>query len=69
MESETTLVRAQRRVELHTVALVDLAFALVILPNNTELNDSLGDRGDLEGLAVLGVLLEDAGGIEGGDKL
>jgi hypothetical protein len=64
VETETTLVWAESRVELHTVALVDLALALVVLPDDAELDDALRDRGDLEGLLVLGVLLE-----EGGDKL
>jgi hypothetical protein len=69
MEAETTLVRAECRVELHAIALVDLAFALVVLPHNAELDDALGDRDDLEGLSVFGVLLEQAGVLEGGDEL
>jgi hypothetical protein len=44
---------------LHTVALLDLALALVILPDNAELDDALGDRDDLEGLLVFGVLGEE----------
>lgn len=59
VETETTLVRTEGRVELHTVALVDLALALVVLPDNTELDDALRDGGNLEGLLVLGVLLEE----------
>ena len=69
VETETTLVRTESRVELHTVTLVDLALALVVLPDNTELDDALGDGGNLEGLLVLGVLLEKRGGLEGGDEL
>ena len=69
METETTLVGAESRVELHAVTLVDLALALVILPDNTELDDALGDGSNFECLPVLGVLLEDGGGFEGGDEL
>jgi hypothetical protein len=69
VETETTLVWAESRVELHTVALVDLALALVVLPDDAELDDALRDRGDLEGLLVLGVLLEEGGVLKGGDKL
>lgn len=59
VESQTTFVGAQGRVELHAVTLVDDALALVILPHDAELDDALGDRDDLKGLLVLGVLLED----------
>jgi len=43
VEAETALVWTKGRVELDSVALVDLAFALVVLPDDTELNDSLGN--------------------------
>lgn len=69
VEAETALVGAESRVELHAVAFVHLALALVILPHNAELDDSLGNGDDLEGLLVLGVLLEEGGGLEGGDEL
>ena len=69
METETTLVRTESRVELHAVTLVDLALALVVLPDNAELDDTLGDGDNLEGLLVLGVLLEEGGGLQGGDEL
>lgn len=69
VEAETTLVGAESGVELHAVALVDLALAFVVFPNNAELNDSLGDGGDFEGLLVLWVLLEEGGGLKGGDEL
>ena len=69
VETETTLVGTESRVELHTVALVDLTLALVVLPDDAELDDALRDGGDLEGLLVLGVLLEEGGVLEGGDKL
>lgn len=41
----------------------------VILPDNTELNNALGDGDDLEGLAVLRLLLEESGVLEGGSEL
>jgi hypothetical protein len=69
VEAETALVGAESRVELHSVALLDLALALVVLPDNAELDDALGDGDDLEGLLVLGVLGEERGGLEGGDEL
>jgi hypothetical protein len=50
VESETALVGAQSRVELHAVSSVDLALALVVLPGDTELDDALGDGGNLESL-------------------
>jgi hypothetical protein len=69
VESETTLVRTKGGVELYSVSAVDLALALVIFPDDTELDDTLGDGGDLEGLLVLGVLLEEGGVLEGRDQL
>jgi hypothetical protein len=69
VEAETALVWTEGRVELHTVALVDLALALVVLPDDAELDDALGDGDDLESLPVLGVLLEDGGAFQGGDEL
>ena len=69
MEAEAALVGTEGRVELHAVPLLDLALALVVLPDNAELDDALGDRDDLEGLLVFGVLGEEGGGLEGGDEL
>ena len=69
MESETALVRAQSGIELDAVSFVDLALALVVLPDNAELDDTLRDSGDLESLPVLGVLLEDGRVLKGGDEL
>lgn len=43
MEPQAALVRAQRGVELHSVAAVDLQSALVIFPHDAELDDALGD--------------------------
>ena len=41
VESEAALVRADRSVELDTVASVDAGLALIINPGNTELNNTL----------------------------
>lgn len=64
MESKSTLVRAQGRIELNTVSSVHLHLSFVILPHDTELNDAFGDCCDLEGGLVLGVLLEESGVLE-----
>lgn len=69
MESETTLVRAKSGVELHAISLVDLDFALVVLPSNAELDDSLWNGGNRQGCLVLWVLLEEAGRFKRGDEL
>lgn len=69
METETTLVGTEGGVELDTETAVDLDLALVVLPDNAELDDTLGDGDDLEGLAVLGVLLEESGVLEGRGEL
>lgn len=42
---------------------------LVVLPDNTELNNALGDGDNLQRLAVLRLLLEEGGVLEGGRKL
>jgi hypothetical protein len=64
VQTQTTLVRAESGVELHTVTPVDLEVAGIVLPDNAELDDALGDRGDLERSAVLGVLLEEGAVLE-----
>ena len=69
VESETALVRTQGRVELHTVPAVDLELALVIFPDDTELDDSFGDCGDLKRLFVFWVLFEERGMLKGRGKL
>jgi hypothetical protein len=69
VEPEATLVGAKSGVELDTVSTVDLDLAFVIFPDNTELNDTLGDRDDLKSLAVFGLLLEKSGVLEGGGEL
>lgn len=69
VESKTTLVGAKSTVVLHTVTTVDLEVALVVVPGDTELDDTLGDGGDSEGGAVLGVLGEEGAALKGGGKL
>jgi hypothetical protein len=54
---------------LYTVSAVDLDLVLVIFPDDTELDDAFGNRDDLEGSLVLGLLLEESAVLEGGDKL
>lgn len=69
VQTETTLVGAKSGVELHAVSTVDLELALVVFPGDTELDDALGDGGDLESALVIGVLLEESRGLERGRKL
>jgi hypothetical protein len=69
VETETTLVRAKGGVELDTETAVDLNVAFVILPDNAELDDALGDGDDLQGLAEFGLLLEESGVLESRGKL
>ena len=47
VESQSSLVRTQCTVELDSVAAVDLYLVLVVFPDNAELDDAFGDRGDL----------------------
>lgn len=69
VESKTTLVRAEGRVVLDTETTVDLELAGVVLPDDAELDDTLRNGGNLEGGAVLGVLLEEGAVLKGADKL
>lgn len=69
VETETTLVRAEGGVVLDTVTTVDLDLVLVVLPDDTELDDTLGDGSDLESTLVLGVLLEESRVLKGRGKL
>lgn len=69
MKTQAALVGAEGRVELDPVAAVDLDVALVILPLHAELDDALWDGGDLEGGAVLRVLLEQGAVLQGGGEL
>lgn len=69
MESKTALVRSEGRVVLNTITAVDLEVALVVFPDNAELDDTLGDGDDLEGGAELGVLREELGVFESAHEL
>ena len=69
MESKTSLIRTQGRVELDTISSVDLHLSLVILPDHSKLDHSFRDRSDLEGGLVFGILLEKRGVFEGGNEL
>ena len=64
MQPETALVGTEGRVELHTISAVDLEVALVVLPDDAELDHALGDGNDLEGDLVFGVLLEERAVLE-----
>ena len=61
MEAQTALVGADRGVELHTVAAVDLDLAVVVHPGNAEDDDALGLDEALHeaGLFPLGVFVDD----------
>ena len=65
MEAETTLVWPESRVELDTITAVDLWLSLVVLPDDAELDDSLGDGDDLQGGLIFGVLFEEGTVFEG----
>jgi hypothetical protein len=67
VESETALVRAESRVVLHSVASVDGDGSIVLLPRDSELDDSLGDLDNGEGSSVLGLLLQER--LKGGGDL
>jgi hypothetical protein len=69
VQSQAALVGAEGRVELDSEGIVDLDLAGIVLPHNAELDDALGDGDDFEGVAVLGVLLEEGAVLEGGGKL
>ena len=69
MESKTSFVRTQGRVELDTISSVDLHLSLVILPYHSELDHSFRDGSNLEGGLVFGILLEKRGIFEGGNEL
>lgn len=69
VEAQSALVRAQGRVELDTEAPVHTQLAGVILPDDAELDDALGDGADLEGGAVLGMLLEESAVLQSTSEL
>jgi hypothetical protein len=55
VESETSFVRSQSRVVLDTETSVDLNIASVVLPDNTELYDTLWNLNDVESFLILWV--------------
>jgi hypothetical protein len=69
VETETALIRTKSRVELHTVSTVDLDLSRIVLPYNTELDDTFGDRGNWEGTLQFGGDLKELRRLEGRDKL
>jgi len=69
VESKTTLVRTESRVELDSVTTVDLGNTVVVFPDNTELEDTLGDRDDRDNLLKLRALLEKSRVLKSGQKL
>lgn len=68
MKAKTALVGTEGRIELHTIATVDLHLILVVFPNYAKLDDTLGDGSNLQGSLVFGILLEEGGILEGGDE-
>lgn len=69
VETKTTLVGTESGVELNTETTVHLNLVVVILPDDTELDDTLGDGDNGESLAVLRVLLEESGVLKGRGEL
>lgn len=69
VESKTALVGTESRVELDSVTTVDLEVALVIFPDDAELDDTLRNGGNSQSSAVLGVLVEEGAVLEGRGKL
>jgi hypothetical protein len=41
VKAETTLIRAESRVKLHTIATVYVRLSLIVFPDNAELDDTL----------------------------
>ncbi len=69
VKAETAFVWTQSRVELNSIAPIDLDQSFVIFPNHTKLNHSFGDGGNLEGDSVFRVLFKEGGILEGGGEL
>lgn len=69
VEAKSSLVWTEGAVELNSVTVVDLWLKIVVLPDNTELDDTLWDRNDLKSSLVLWVLLEERRVLEGGGEL
>jgi hypothetical protein len=69
METKTTLVGTEGRVELDTVTTVELELTRDVFPNNTELNDTLRNLNDFQAASQVRVDLEELGVLEAGDEL
>lgn len=69
VETESSLVWTESAVKLNSVTVVDLWLKVVVLPDNTELDDALWDRDDFKGGLVLWVLLEERRVLEGRGQL
>jgi hypothetical protein len=69
VESEAALVRTECGVELNTVSAVYLDLSLIILPCDTELDNTLRNGGHFQSGFVLWMLLEKTGMFESGGKL
>ena len=69
MEAQTALIRTDSRVELYTVALVDLNVSVVIYPAHAELDESFGLDHTLSDvrLNIVGAALDN--GLDGGQDL
>jgi hypothetical protein len=65
VQSQTTLVRTEGRVELDSVTSVDGDRTVISLPADSELDDSFGDLDDGEGSSVLGLLLQELHNVSG----
>lgn len=68
VEAQAALVRAKGGVELNTVTMVDLDLALVVFPDDAELDDALGNGDNRKSSLVLGVLLEESRFLKGRGK-
>lgn len=59
VETKTSLVRTKGGIELHPVSAVKLWLSLIIFPDDSELDDTLGDGNDLEGSFIFWVGFEE----------
>lgn len=66
VKSEPAFVGAEGAVKLNAITTVHLALALVVFPDNSELDDPFRDGRDFKGVTVLGVFLEKGAIFEGG---
>lgn len=69
VETKSSLVGSESGVELNTVSAVDLHDSLVVLPGDTELDNTLGDGDDGKACLQLGANLEELRGLKGRDQL